>query len=246
MNHKFPLIGGALLLTAAFSLSSAHATLTLLTHSNSAQGDVLFVPPFAYELGENNNVAPEFTNATLISATFAGIVGFAPFAATPASLPATNGAAFDVVISIVNLSLNAWSDLWYIADANPAGGNPTVITNYDGLAGTSPNAPTLLTMRIDAVGANRPLVSESMTANGIFEIGETWQFILQDFTGDVAAFEMASVGLGDGASANPPGADPSSGSIVGTPVGQFIPEPSRALLLLVGVLSVVAARRRSA
>ena len=36
-------------------------------------------------------------------------------------------------------------------------------------------------MKIDTVGANTPLIFESLTPDGIFEAGESWDFVVEDY-----------------------------------------------------------------
>ena len=92
--------------------------------------------------------------------------------------------------------------------------------------------PDLLTFRIDTLGVNTPLVSESFTANGIWEAGEIWEFVIQDYGHPVLPpSAIDSIGLG---SLDPP----SSGSIIA------VPEPSPLLLGFAGLLSLAVLRRR--
>ncbi len=91
--------------------------------------------------------------------------------------------------------------------------------------------------RIDAIGVNRPLIFESLTPDGIFEAGETWEFIIDDFSNflGLAADDFFSIGVG----AFSPGG-PSSASIIAT----VVPEPSTALLLGGGLIGLAWRRRR--
>lgn len=136
----------------------------------------------------------------------------------------------NALVEMTNLSGRYWRNLFYVADPE------TTLTNEDGLA-MSYAAPGVMTQafRIDALGANRNLVFESMAADGVFEPGETWAFIIQDY-GNAAGLPPAFGSL-DFAGAS--GGDSlSTGSVV-----QFvIPAPGTLALLSAGGLA--AARRR--
>jgi hypothetical protein len=139
------------------------------------------------------------------------------------------------LITMTNLTGKDWTDLFYVADVE------TTISNADGEAASAvvPGTRTLA-FRIDSVGSNTPLVFESMGSNGIFEAGETWQFILQDYTnaagGPPEAFSSFDFA---GASTAFPGITDSTGSIV-----QFlVPAPSSVALLGLGGMMTLRRRR---
>lgn len=100
-------------------------------------------------------------------------------------------------VVITNLTALSWTDLWFVADE----GNS--FTNVDAvIADTTPDAapgsPAVFTraFRIDDIGINRPLVNESIAADLVFEPGESWLFIVQDwavFNNDPGA--MGSIGF---------------------------------------------------
>ncbi len=134
----------------------------------------------------------------------------------------------NALVSITNRTNRAWSDLHYVADPE------TIITNFDGWIGN----PVLLdaeeAFKIDNLGINRPLVSESIAANLIFEPGETWEFIIQDYAnalgGPANAFD--SVNIASLSSGWPP----STGSIV-------TPEPATLALLALGSIALLRRRK---
>jgi len=143
-----------------------------------------------------------------------------------------------VQVQITNLSINDWEGLVYVADPE------TTLSNNDGsIADTL--APTIFTdaFVIDAVGANTPLVFESMIQDNIFQAGETWEFVIQEYNnvlglnpGLLDSWDQVSRGMVAGASVGGP---PSSGSIIA------IPEPATAMLLLVAMGVLGAVRRHT-
>ncbi len=129
------------------------------------------------------------------------------------------------LITIVNQSENYWSNLHYVADPE------TTFTNDDGEAQDLKAPGWTLAFRIDSVGLNQPLVFESMTADNIFEPGETWQFLVQDYNNSLGlapslldSWDGINQGQISNASAGGP---PSSASIIA------VPEPATAMLLFI-------------
>ncbi len=142
----------------------------------------------------------------------------------------TGGGA--VQIQITNLSTRDWTGLVYVADPE------TTLSNNDGFIADA-TVPGVFTHAfvIDAVGANTPLLSESINPNGIFEIGETWEFVIQEYNNGLGLSPalLDSVGVA-GASLGGP---PSSGSIIA------IPEPSTlAFMGIAGGIAVFLRRLR--
>ncbi len=143
----------------------------------------------------------------------------------------------DSIVSITNLTSPArsFSSLWYVANPN------THISNWDGYVGQQgfEDYGVGLAFRIDDKGHNKPLLSESGLSNGVFEPGETWKFVVQDYDAgalglDAAAF--TSIGVAGGSLAG----GKSSGSIIGMPV----PEPSALVLLAISLVAPVLRRRQ--
>jgi hypothetical protein len=151
------------------------------------------------------------------------VATFTDMAACPSDDPEMPNA----LVVMTNVSPTAWSDVWYVAD--PLSFESLVgtsISNHDGSVGNifSP----ALTFKIDAVGVNKPLVFESIAFDGIFEPGETWHFIIDDYanTAGLSAALFDSIGVASLSAGGPP----SSGSIIAVPV----PEPGTFVLLLMG------------
>ena len=141
----------------------------------------------------------------------------------------------DSIVSITNLTSpkRSFSQLWYVANPN------VYLSNYDGYVGQLgfEDAGIGFAFLIDREGHNRPLLSESGIANGIFEPGETWKFVIQDYDSGALGLDAASltsIGVAGGSLAG----GKSSGSIIGLPV----PEPGALALLAIGLVFPVLRR----
>jgi hypothetical protein len=149
-------------------------------------------------------------------------------------MPTDSAATFDHRVDITNLTRRSFEEVWYVADPE------TTITNVDGLVNDE------LAFRIDMIGINTPLISEAGGIfPGIFEPGETWTFILQDYanTRGISPAFLGSFGVPSPlVGAGPGGASSSSGSIIAVPV----PEPSTAALISLGLIGFALHRRRAA
>ena len=213
---------GLLLLLPTISL----AVPTTVVHVDDPNCDFLFVPNEVHELG----IAPTFTTFPdeLIVATDTST----PFAACPSDDPLVPNA----LVVMTNTTGIAWADVWYVADPPaPAGAVGTTISNFDGFV-LDPLFIILpgLAFKIDAAGFNTPLISESIALDGIFEPGETWVFVIDDYvnTGGLAASLFDSLGVAGSSFGGPL----SSGSIIAVP----IPEPSTVILAAIGLVGLAA------
>jgi len=244
----------SILILGGFGLSQqAFAEFTSISPTNDPiHCDTLFAPEDVDEIGEGSSFGPfgPFPIEEELVASFINPVGF------PSCISFDSAIDFDPIIQIRNnvSPPTAFPEVWYVADID------TDVSNWDGFDGGT-NEMFL----IDSVnstfgcGVNCPLISESFEpGNGIWEPGETWSFILQDFVnfGGASPFDLNSIGVGFASVASTPGL--SSGSIVvepfggigGGPVGgTSIPIDTTALLvagsqtispwLILGVISAV-------
>ena len=157
------------------------------------------------------------------------------------SLTACDGAPGDdpmipnILVEMRNLTNTDWHDVHYVAD-------PEIwISNYDGKIGNAGIGDGTLAFRIDYQGMNVPLIFESIAADEVFQAGETWQFIIQDFGGFLGgpapgpATPFDSIGIAS-MSDNTlfPG---STGSIIA------VPEPATICLLTLGGLALLRKRK---
>lgn len=217
-------------LCVLFASTTVLAYPTQVFHTDGPQ-DPLFVPEHVHELG----TSPGFDNYPdeLIYATDTPTnqtVCFDPVISDDPTI-------MNTLVSMRNLTGIAWEEVWYVADWDE-----TTHSNYDGWVGDTLGALMGTAFRIDRklndpFGIHNPLIAESMLPDGIFEPGETWDFVIQDYSNALGkpASALGSIGVPSGVFTS----DSSSGSIIAVPV----PEPTTIVLLGLGALSLIRRRK---
>ncbi len=146
-----------------------------------------------------------------------------------------------IELSITNQTNKAFTELWYVTDPE------TTITNIDGLVNDQPAfrinraplVPDPLTMNF--FDFNNPLIWESGAIRGVFEPGETWTFVIDNYknSAGLPAHALSSIGVGSESGSPLGSSDYSSGSIIAV-----VPEPGTALLMGLGLSGLSLKERR--
>jgi len=215
--------------------SQLYAVPTQVVHQDAPICDPLFIPDNVDEIGSVVFFPPD-----------EALDHFSTTVQQPVCLPTDDPTMPDALVGIANLTGRDLTEVWYIAN------NETRISNVDGFANDAAyslaDAGDNETFRIDndisdPGGSHHPLVFESGPVDGIWNAGETWHFILQDYGNlfGLPADALVSIGVADASSLA--GTIPSSGSIIAIPA---IPEPTSATLVLLGmsVVGFATSRRR--
>ena len=138
-------------------------------------------------------------------------------------------------VRMQNLSPFEWENVFFVADLGASPGN--FDGHVDDITFVGVGAESF---RIDAAGLNRPLVAESITADGILEVGELWSFVIDNWS--LGAIAPAFGSIGKFADSSGIGLDTqSNASILAT---QVVPEPATIGLLIIGSLVASTLVRR--
>lgn len=202
-------IHSVMTLLAVFALAApASAVFVQVDHVNADECDFLAVPKIVDELG----IPGVFPDDEIIDAeaTFTNEIA-CPDSYQDFGVP-------NSLVVITNLTPTTFDNLWYVADPQ------TRFSNVDGFVNGEE------AFKIDTVGLNRPLVFESATADGLFEPGETWHFVVDNYSNTLSLPPSALLSPGR-VGALSGGDDVSSASIIATRV----PEPAAGVLLLFGL-----------
>ena len=135
----------------------------------------------------------------------------------------------NMTVYVTNLTSQSYTDVYYVADPE------TNLTNWDELVGNAGLGDAKKAFKIDKVGENQPLLTESISADGIWQPNEAWAFVIQDYSNtlNLAPNLFGSLGIASLSS----GDSVSSGSIL-------VPEPATLSLLALGGLAVLIRRRK--
>ena len=191
--------------------------------------DPLVIPEYGlHELGNQLGTPTPFPNNEWIMSGWEPTELTSCFQEGNEDLPIPNA-----LVTIQNMTGAPWLELWYVADAWDAGRVETTLTNHDGWVNGG------LAFKIDNIGLNRPLVFESMNPDLVFEPGETWVFIIQDYQNvfglPASAFGSIGVGnlsIGDQISSGSIIAIPAPGAIRSSPDKYFFLQFSKNIYLM--------------
>ena len=229
----------ALFASISISATESQADPVAVSHTDLAgHCDTLSIPEFAFEVGQIGIFpAPHSLESGFVDPD-------GPSVCTSPTGSGDDPSQPNPVVSIRNATGQDFSEVWYVADLE------TTISNFDGFAEDSAlGVIQNFAFRIDndvsdPLGAHHPLLVEDLVFDGIWQAGETWTFVLQDFDNTLGIGPQAinSIGIGSLSSGliSPPPAIPSSGSIIAIAV----PEPSAAGLATLSALASVVIRRR--
>ena len=194
--------------------STALAVPTSVYWFDIGNQDPLWLPDMVHELGTGGLFPDQEKISSYFSATDY----------VPCSENQDNPAMPNWSVGIINLTSISWTDVWYVSDPE------VTLANDDGWINGR------LAFKIDSVGVNTPLIYESIAYNDVFEPGETWHFVIQDYghQSGLPPQLFASIGV------------PSAGDTYSTGSIIAIPAPGAILLGSIGAGLVGWMRRHRA
>lgn len=226
LNRNNLLLSMAAIIAAMGVVSQANAVPSQVKHRDEAgHCDPLFIPTNVDEIGDFS-VFPIGEELEAI-----------PLSSGPTVCQASDDPAVtNLVVDIINMTNKTFEQVWYVANRE------TDISNYDGFANDIGYADEHEAFRIDRLlsdpaGGHHPLIAESLTQDGKWEPGESWQFVLQDYSNTLGLShaDINSIGVGGASSAL--GITTSSGSIIA-----IVPEPATCLLMVLGLAGTLGRR----
>lgn len=136
----------------------------------------------------------------------------------------------NVLVEIINQTNRTFNEVYYVADTG------TSLTNVDEFVADA-KTPTVFepAFKIDDFGLNTPLFFESGSIPNVFEPGETWEFVIQNFSGQGGRGPVPFDTLGIAGSS---GSGLSTGSIIA------VPELSTVTSIFFGLGTLLAAGLR--
>jgi hypothetical protein len=181
-----------------------------LGYAPNSSGQDVMTPPWTEELGTGFPV-DELISTSWTTTTY-----------IPCPRDYDSGGPSNIEVTMTNLTNRAFYKVAYVKDPE------TSITNDDLLLINGQEA-----FLIDKIGINTPLIYESMVQDTVFEPGETWKFVIQNYSNTLglAASAFGSYGVGN----------QSGGDLISS--GSIIPEPATLILLGLGGLALLKRKR---
>ena len=214
-NRKY-FVNALVISLCLFIKSNGYANPISADFINDSRCDFISNQPLSHQLG----LAPAFPIDERVS-----LLSITPNA-SPICVSLDPNLSDNFEVTIKNDSPTAWKDLFLVA------ANGITFGNADGTVREPLDiGPFRDAFRIDALGLNANLISESLTANGIFEPNESWTFVVNDYSaGTITPQLFSTLGLNDGSPAY----------LLANPV----PIPAAIWLFLSGLFGLFTLRRK--
>ena len=188
-----------------------------LTYAANLTGQDEMTPPWNEEIGVGFP-ADELISSSWETTTY-----------IPCPRDYDSGGPSNIKVTMTNLTDRAFYKVAYVKDPE------TSITNDDLLLINGQES-----FLIDYAGINVPLVYESMAQDTVFEPGETWKFVIQNYS-NTSGLPASAFGSYDAVHNLGRVGNQSGGDLVSS--GSIIPEPATLILLAIGGLALRRKRR---